>query len=306
MSWGCDTEEQIKILNREQQCVMVPSMSNEDYHATSAISRSGIMLFMQSPYKFWAHYLNPHRPPKESTKAMDFGSAFHMYVLENDKFCEEYFLAFEPLKSPPKVLLKNVGRPAYEAYKAEKAKIDFMNESALQDFEDKTEGKKIISFDDQMVLQNMLVALKADPQAWQLIEKASYEQSYFWQDEESGLWLKSRPDILHSNMIVDLKTCANAASYAYQRAMVDGGYHLQGAMCREAIRVVEGREINNVINVCIEKAYPYAIGIKIIGEDALRAGHARYKEILMQMKQCFETNVWPSYEPETVELPNWY
>jgi hypothetical protein len=88
--------------------------------------------------------------------------------------------------------------------------------------------------------------------------------------------------------------------------MVDGGYHLQGAMCSEAVRAVEGREINNVINVCIEKAYPYAIGIKIIGEDALRAGHARYKEVLMQMKQCFETDVWPSYEPETVDLPGWY
>ncbi len=281
-------------------------LADSSYHNDPAISRSGIMLFMESPYKYWAHYLNPHRPPKESTKAMDFGSAFHKFILEPETFADEYVVKPELFKSPERVLLKNVGRPAYEAYKAEKAKIDFINAKAEEDFEELSDGKKILTHDDLNELHLMRLALSEHKDAMDLIIGAHYEQSYFWQDQESGLWLKARPDVLHHNMIVDLKTCANAASYAFQRAMVDGGYHIQGAMIREAVRVVEGREINNVINVCIEKVYPYAIGIKIIGEDALRAGHARYKEILMQMKQCFETNVWPSYEPETVELPNWY
>ena len=32
-----------------------------------------------------------------------------------------------------------------------------------------------------------------------------YEQSFFWQDPATGLLLKARPDILHEDMIVDLK-----------------------------------------------------------------------------------------------------
>lgn len=299
MTWGCEAEEQIR------KCIMVPTMSNEDYHANPAISRSGIMLFMESPYKYWANYLNPNRPKKESTKAMDFGSAFHMYILENEKFCDEYIIEPQLIKSPKRVLLKDVGRTAYDAYKAEKAKIDYLNENHLERFAEKSEGKKVISMDDQLEMANMYLALSNHHEAWPLIQDAIYEQSYFWQDKESGLMLKARPDILHANMVVDLKTCVNASSRAYQRAMVDGGYHIQGAMIREAVRVVEGHELAAVINVCIEKTYPYAIGIKIISDDALRAGHERYKEILMQMKQCFETDTWPSYEPETVELPAW-
>ena len=282
-----------------------PDLTNEQYHADPAISRSGIMLFAESPYKYWAHYLNPHRPPKESTKAMEFGSAFHKFLLEGGTFHHEYVVEPELLKSPKRVLLKNVGRPAFEEYKAEKAKVDFINAKTLEDFEEQAEGKKVISRADENELHLMRLALSEHKDAMDLIINAKYEQSYFWQDEDSGLWLKARPDIIHSNMMVDLKTCVSASSHAYQRAMVDGGLHIQGAMCKEAVRVIEGRTIDAVINLCIEKAYPYAIGIKIISDDALRAGHERYKEILMQMKQCFETNVWPSYEPETVELPRW-
>jgi hypothetical protein len=117
--------------------------------------------------------------------------------------------------------------------------------------------------------------------------------------------LKCKPDILHNNMIVDLKTIANASTKYYQRAMIDGGYHIQGAMIREGIKQNTGIDIKNCINVCIEKTYPFAIGIKIIGEDALEAGHMKFKQALLDLKRCIEYNDWESYEIETVELPNW-
>ncbi len=285
-----------------------PDCTNEDYHANPAISRSGIMMFNKSPYKFWAHYLNPNRPHKESTKVMEFGSAFHTFVLEPDLFHDTYCLepAYEQL--PTKVLLKNVGRPLYEAYKLEKSKIDYINEVRKQEHEERVaeKGKIVLSLNDYHILQSMRTAITSHTEASSLIEKAKYEQSYFWQDKESGLYVKSRPDILHDNMIVDLKTCASASSRAYQRVMLDSGYHIQGAMCREGVRIVEGRDIPNVINVCVEKTYPYQIGIKIISEEALAEGHRVFKDSLMRMAECFDKNEWPSYEVETVDLPKWY
>lgn len=279
------------------------NLHNQDYHSDPAISRSGIMLFDESPYKYWANYINPNRPPKHSTPAMEFGSAFHTFILEPEKFDQEYVIENELEKSPKRVLLKNVGRPAYEAYKAEKAKVDFINDKAKEDFEEKAEGKIILSLKDWYVLQEMKNAIMNHPEAWPLIEGAIYEQSYFW--EECGLMVKARPDILHKNMIVDLKTCVSAETRSFQSVMADSGYHVQGAMIRDAVRACEGRDIPNVINICIEKAYPWEIGIKIISEDALAEGQRKYKEILKEMKEAFDNNHFPSFEVETVELPRW-
>ena len=263
------------------------TMSNEEYHADNAISRSGIMMFSESPYKYWANYINPFRQPKKSTPAMEFGSTFHTFVLEPRLFGEQYTM------EPEKVLLKDVGREKYDAYK-----------KLLKDMG--KDEKIFISSQDMTLLFNMRGALERHKEAWDLIQGAVYEQSYFWEDKESGLLIKARPDILHSNMIVDLKTCVSADSRSFQRTMIDSGYHIQGAMIRDAVRELEGRDIPNVINICIEKTYPWSIGIKIISEEALKEGQKRYKNTLIEMKSALENNYFPDYEIETIGLPSWY
>ena len=283
-----------------------PNLSNEEYHDHYSISRSAMMVFNESPYKYWAYYLNHNRPAKASTKAMDFGSAFHTFILESDKFAKEYIVELELEKLPKKLLLKNVGRPAFEANKAERTKLEFINNRLKEEFEEEVENKIVLSFDDFDQLCFMKLALQNHKEAWELIQGAIYEQSYFWKDKESDLLIKARPDILHDNIIVDLKTITCAASKPYQRAMVDSGYHIQGAIIRDGIRELEGRDIPNVINLCIEKTYPFAIGIKIISEQALDEGRIRYKKILMEMKSAIDNNYFPSYEPETIDLPRWY
>lgn len=106
-------------------------------------------------------------------------------------------------------------------------------------------------------------------------------------------------------MGVDLKTCADASPRGIQNAMVTGGYHIQAAMGREAIRELEGHDIPNWILLCIEKTYPYAIGIYIIDEAALEAGRAKYKQLLVELKECLEKNEWQGYAPQSIGLPQW-
>ncbi len=263
-----------------------PNLSNEDYHSDKAVSRSGIILFDESPLKYWANYINPNRPKKESTKAMDFGSAFHAYILEPELFIEQY--AIQPFP----VLLKIVGREIYDMHKAECLELQMS-------------GKIILTGEEFLLLQNMDDALRNHPEASELIFGGTNEQSYFWQDKESGLHLKARPDILHNNMYVDLKTCVSASTYAYQRAMVDGGLHIQSALVKEAIYQLEGKHLDACINICIEKTYPHEIGIKIISESALEIGYNKFKEVSVALKQALEYNEFKSYEPEIVELPRW-
>ena len=264
-----------------------PDLSNKDYHADAALSRTGIMCFEESAYKFWANYVSVMKPEHKPTDAMILGSAFHTLILEPHLFDDIYIM------EPEKLLLKDVGRIMYEKYKD---LLTFLENSKHE----------VISNKNWKTLEEMADSLRNHKEAWELIEGAIYERSYFWKDESSGLMVKSRPDLLHKNMIVDLKTCTSASSHAYQRSMVDGGYHIQGAMVRDALRKLENRDVSNVINVCVETKYPYAIGIKIISEHALNYGENEYKKALLEIKQCQTSSCWPTYEIETVDLPHWY
>ncbi len=262
-------------------------LSNEDYHADkNSISRSSLRDFHRSPYYYWAMHLNPNRPSREQTDAMIFGQAFHTFILEYPKFLNSYAV------EPEKVFLKDVGREKYDEYKAKCEELENLN-------------RIIISPNDFTTLQEMSNSLARDPRVIELMNGGEIEKSFFWEDKHSGLILKARPDILQENIIIDLKTIADASAHSFQRAMFDGWYHVQGAMIRDAIRTLENRDISNVINICIEKKYPYCVGIYIIDEAALDYGEELYKNILLDMKSCIINSKFSDYEIQTIGLPKW-
>ena len=258
-----------------------------EYHAhKESVSRSALNDFAVCPKMYWAMHLNPNRPPKKITPAMIFGSAYHTLILEPGTFFDRYVV------EPEAVKLKDVGREAYDEYKAVCAELEITN-------------KIVLTAKDFYTLSEMALVLRADSDAYAAIEGAIYEQSYFWKDEDSGLLVKSRPDALHDNMIVDLKTIDDATSHRYQAVMTKGGYHVQGAMIRDARRALEDKEVSNVINIVQEKTYPYLVGIKIIDEYALDAGEEEYKQQLIDLAHCREHNDWPGLTVESVTLPRW-
>jgi len=265
----------------------IPDLSNEEYHANKDyISRSSIMDFDKSPYTYWAKHINPDRPKRDSTPQMILGSAFHTLMLEPHLFHEQYDIL------PPKVLLKDVGRTTYDSFKRRE-------EELLKS------SKIMLSDSENIKLGNMRMAVERNSSAMKLIENARIENSFFWRDAHSGLNLKCRPDILHENMIVDLKTTSSASSRHFQREMVDYGYHVQFAMIRDAVEIVEERRINNCINIVIETTYPFNMAIYIIDEFALEEGHMKYKQICLDLKNAITENKWADYGIQTIGLPKW-
>lgn len=262
-------------------------LSSEAYHGDKvSLSRSSIKDFDRSPYYYYAMHLKEDRPTRLATKDMLFGTAFHTLILEPFKFNDDYAI------EPAKVLLKDVGRAVYDAAKAVEEEL-------------KTSNKIILSQDEYQTLMKMREALARDERIAQLIDGADIEKSFFWQDEQTGLMVKARPDIIHAGMIVDLKTIADASPFAFQRDMASGWYHVQGAMIRDAVRALEGFEISTVINICVEKKYPYSIGIYIIDEAALDQGEIKYKSVLLQMKSCIINNKFTDFEIQHIGLPKW-
>lgn len=263
-------------------------LSNENYHAIkSHLSRSALMDFDKSPYTYWAKHINPDRPKKDATPAMQIGSAFHTLILEPHLFEQQYLIL------PEKVLLKDVGKEAYDEYKKAEKEAEICKD------------KVVLSRHDYTRLLAMQTAFNRNGKAKELIEGAIYESSYFWKDAHSGLMLKARPDVLHGNMIIDLKTCADASPRACQAEMVKYGYHVQGAMIRDGVEEIEGRRINNVINICVESQYPHNTAICMIDEYAIDAGQVKYKNILLELKNAIEYNSFNDYGIQTIGLPKW-
>lgn len=262
-------------------------LSNKDYHADkNSLSRSSIKDFYRNPRYYWAMHLYENRIISIPTTDMILGSAFHTMILEQEKFDLEYEIY------PEKVLLKDEGREAYEAYKQKCHEIEMSN-------------KIILKKEDYFNLLEMKLSVHKSKRVCELLYGGEIEKSFFWEDKDSGLILKARPDCLHENMIVDLKTIHDASLNSFQRSMVDGWYHVQGAMIRDAIRNLENREISTVINVCVEKKYPYCIGIYVIDEYALDYGESLYKRVLLSMKSCIINNEFEDYKPTIVGLPKW-
>lgn len=282
-------------------------LTSEDYHEhTSSISRSAIMEFDRSPKKYWANYLNPYRPDKKSTQAMLFGEAFHKMMLESEKFGYEFCVEREKNILPKIGLLRDLGREEFDRQKLERANAEKNEEEQRLRWERSNSDKKILTRDEMKCLEEMKTAIQEHKEALDLITDGKYEHSYFWEDKDSGLIVKARPDILHGSMVVDLKTCRDSSPKAFQRAMCDGGYHIQAAMILDAVRAIDNREIVTFINIAIEKEYPYSIGIYIIDDAAIGAGRERYKNILLKMKEARESGVYSDYETQVIGLPTWY
>ncbi len=281
-------------------------LTNDEYHESAGISRSGIMEFKRSPKHYWYKYLSDNYVRKDSTEDMIFGSALHCYILEPQRFIEEY--AIRPAKRdklPEVPLLKDVGREIYDAKKAayEAERIKRKDEDSA--FYHSSLGKTQIDYEDLDLLHAMSGSIKDDLQALQLISDAQYEKSIYWIDPETQLLCKVRPDILHSNFIVDLKTTKDASYAAFQRDFYYYGYALQLGMMYEASKHALDWPITNFIDLAIEKTEPYLHAIYPIDEIAIDHGRNEFHLYLKQMKECFEKNEWPGYKVQTLSLPNY-
>jgi PDDEXK-like uncharacterized protein DUF3799 len=262
-------------------------LTNDEYHGhKESISRSALLDFSISPYTYWAKHLNPARPIKESSPQMILGSAFHTLILELKLFDEEYVV------KPPKVLLKDVGRTAYDLFKNKEKELELSN-------------KIVLDADDYKNLLDMQDRLYLNEQALELIKDARIEHSFFWEDKQSGLLLKCRPDALQRNIIIDLKTCADASEKAIRYEVFARGYDIQMAMMRDGIEANEGHRIENFILVCVENKYPHNTAIHILDEEIVDNAKLKYKSMLLQMKKHKEANEWPDFGVNRILLPTW-
>lgn len=270
-----------------------PDIPNDEYHAGVGLSSSGIKTLIEKTHlHFWlGSWMNPDREIKPSTKSMDFGTAFHMALLEPHLFTDSYIVAPEGIDRRSKA-----GKEWFETVEQN--------------------GQKVLRQEEDRAIHRMVASAMKRRITKAVLENAYlYEVSLFWHDTVSGYLMKCRPDIMIEpcerfphGLIADVKTCESAAPDDFIKSVLNYKYHVSAAhYCEGFQRVYKTSQPPVFVWLAFEKEAPFAAaeyaysgGLKRLGEIECRAGIDIFAE-------CMQHNRWDGYEDSVLklDLPKW-
>jgi hypothetical protein len=177
-----------------------------------------------------------------------------------------------------------------------------------------TDGLIPVLADDYWRVRQMVSALQSHPTAGALLRsEGNAEQSLFWTDKTTGIWCRARHDkaIRDRNgrlLIIDLKTCENAAEAGIQKSVANYGYHQQGDHYLNAATALLLDDDPAFVFVFVEKQPPHLINVVQLSDEALEVGRRRNAAARRIYAECTASGNWPGYQQEIAEigLPPYY
>ena len=250
---------------------LVIDMPSDDYHAYPAWNKSSLDLIARSPahYKFAA--------PRETSRAMEIGSAVHAAVLEPEVFKRDY------------VLLQDVTDRRSSVYK-EAVKVH---------------GSALVLTGSEAV---MIECIRETVQHAIIKRPGIAEISVFATCSETGLLIKCRFDYLTlGGAAIDLKTTQDARSDEFSKSVYNYRYHVQDAFYRHVYRCATGVELNSFNFLAVEKEAPYFSAVYKLDQDAQEIGKYYALRDLKTASECERSGHWPmpSVKDEPLQLPSW-
>ncbi|EEN0001188.1 TPA_asm: exodeoxyribonuclease VIII [Salmonella enterica subsp. enterica serovar Typhimurium str. SL1344] len=255
---------------------------NEAYHAGPGVSKSQLDDIADTP----AIYLWRKNAPvdTEKTKSLDTGTAFHCRILEPEEFSKRFIIAPE------------FNRRTSAGKEEEKT---FLEECART-------GRTVLTAEEGRKIELMYQSVMALPLGQWLVESGGYaESSVYWEDPETGILCRCRPDkiIPEFHWIMDVKTTADIQRF--RTAYYDYRYHVQDAFYSDGYRAQFGEIPTFVFLVASTTAEcgRYPVEIFMMGEDAKLAGQREYRRNLQTLAECLNNDEWPAIK--TLSLPRW-
>lgn len=253
------------------------NMTNDEYHATDAISKTGLWTIQtKSPF----HYIGSD---KYESDAQRFGTAIHTAVLEPHAFENDFMRAAENRRGNQWKDLLNTA--------------ELNNQTALT-FDE---------YDDALRIRD---ALHKNP----LIQKitagdTAIEHSAFWNDPETGVQCRCRPDLYNPKLkiIADLKSTRDARPYKFASSVAEYGYHMQESFYRDGWAAAQGGDVDAFIFIAVEGKAPFAHVIYELDDESLTIGRLLARQALNKYAECKKTDTWPSYfdNVQTLKLSDW-
>ncbi|EAO8313450.1 exodeoxyribonuclease VIII [Salmonella enterica] len=255
---------------------------NEAYHAGPGVSKSQLDDIADTP----AIYLWRKNAPvdTEKTKSLDTGTAFHCRVLEPEEFSKRFIIAPEFNRRT------SAGKEEEKTFQEECART----------------GRTVLTAEEGRKIELMYQSVMALPLGQWLVESAGYaESSVYWEDPETGILCRCRPDkiIPEFHWIMDVKTTADIQRF--RTAYYDYRYHVQDAFYSDGYRAQFGEIPTFVFLVAstTTECGRYPVEIFMMGEEAKLAGQREYRRNLQTLAECLNNDEWPAIK--TLSLPRW-
>lgn len=278
-----------------------PGIDEADYHRNPnllpgpSLSASGAKtLIGRSPFHFWADSpLNPDRPEPKDTQAFRIGRAAHDLLLLPERWATHYHVL-------------------PEGYKAPDSRTKNFKPEQIEHLAAKEAGKTILRHTDLVIIQGVAEAIGMHRVAMLTMTAGEPEVTLVWQDKETGIWCRCRPDHMPNSVrsggdvraVTDLKFMApeNASPHGFSRAIGRFGYHMAAAHYSDGIEAVFGRRPTHWIHLVVEKDFPFSVSIYTLPEADLARGRHQMKIARQRFADCLAADKWPSYADEPTEV----
>lgn len=253
-------------------------ISLDEYHhgqGAFADGKSILGKILDSPMHYRYHKDNPEREDifEKVMVKYNTGTAFHTYFGEPEKF-EKEITVYRKFKGPGSVALNEDLKQSIRDSGMIPIQPDIL--TMLQDFD------KMIHSGEYETARNIIEN-----------EDNFVEHSGFWEDPETGLWLKTRPDIIAPNKVLwDLKKHASVKSFKSQATELH--YDLQAWMGLIGVSILTGIEHDQFGFVVFHaKEKPYDIEIVMADEKMLISGKDKFERATDRLRHCLDTDTWP-------------
>jgi hypothetical protein len=281
----------------------------EVYHsqaicAGTSVSSSGLRRILEenggSPAHFWCEWDgNPEALEPEEKAHFALGKAAHHLFLGEKLFYDSFIIRPAEIADEHGVLKPWQGNRTVCKQWTEQARAT---------------GRTILSVDQVEVIKAMARQLvRYAPQGSPIRSALTglVERTIIWRDEETGLWIKTRPDVIptHSGEFVDLKTTNEVHYHDLERAFTEYGYAQQMALIREGARVVLKMTETLFALLFIMKKAPWWPRIMELKPEALDIGHKLNRKALKLLKECLAKKDWPGpggYDVSFIDVQDWY
>lgn len=254
-----------------------------------SISSSGLRkIFGKSLKHYWdTSVYNPNRGEDEDTPAMILGRAAHHLLLGEDDFSSLYVV--RPDKAPD-------GRDWHHANKSCK---EWVADQAMH-------GLTILTQAQIDQIKGISAALAQEPMIQGGCLSGLIEVSFFWRDEETGIWCKARPDAVPEDDLAgfDLKVTGEVGDEELQRNLGNHGYHQQGAFVDEGFQKIFGLKLTDFSLVYAEAKRPHSIRIERVSDEDIELGHKANRAALRAFAWAIQNNEWPGPKSITGDVGN--
>ena len=265
---------------------------NDDYYVRRLEEPSNSMLrdFRRSPLAYRT------AGDSECTGAMRYGRAFHMALLEPERFARTFLVL------PDGDMRSKAGKEewvadcciASDVALSVDATADAKTLRASVAFELERHGRTVLTQSDWDILRYQVDSLNRPEHedARRLIASCETEVEVRWQ--HGALRPKAKLDLLNRSIAIagDIKTTDDADTEEFRRSVWGYGYHYQEAMYRRAARSL-GVELDHFVFLLAGKRAPYHWSWCELDQGWVSEADEQIERDLARLETCIETNTWP-------------